>query len=120
MKASKAASVGGLYNSSLTTALRAWRRIDFAAQSYWLHYYGIASAIACRTFRLSRFRGLVFHLNVSGRISWHPLSYFSSQTVSDHRACVTASRTKPTHVAYAARPSRAESMGPVCCFPFLP
>ena len=68
------ASVGGLWYPSLTTAFFARRRIDFAAGSHWLHYHGIAGAIASRTFLLSRNCGRPFHLNLSGRLSWRPLS----------------------------------------------
>ena len=47
-----------LYNSSLATAFFARRRIDFAARLHWLHYHGIAGAVACRAFSLSRFCAL--------------------------------------------------------------
>src|ERR1700686_3384107 len=59
----KAASVGGLWYPSLTTAFLAGLRIDFAAGLHWLHYRRIASAIACRTFILRRLRGRPFHFN---------------------------------------------------------
>jgi hypothetical protein len=54
---SEGASVGGICNSSLPTAFCAWRRIDFVIRPHWLLYGGIASAIACRTFRFGRLRG---------------------------------------------------------------
>ena len=43
------------------------RRIDFAAGLHWLRDRRKAGATACRTFNLSRLRGWLFHLNVSGR-----------------------------------------------------
>src|SRR5947209_18221105 len=64
----KAASIGGLCNSSLTAAFLALCRIDFAARLHWLHYHWIAGAVACRTFNLSRFCvGGLFHFGLSGR-----------------------------------------------------
>src|ERR1700737_1777140 len=51
-----AASVGGLFHPSLATALPTSSRIDLAARLHWLHHHGVASAIACRTFRIARLR----------------------------------------------------------------
>jgi hypothetical protein len=64
------ASVGGLYDTSLATAILALDRIDFAARLHRLHYHGKSGAIACRTFMLSRFHGWLFHLTSRTRLSW--------------------------------------------------
>src|SRR5712671_695540 len=65
------ASVGGPGYPSLTTAILALDRIDFAAGLHRLHHHRKSSAIACRTFMLGRFHGWLSHLNLSGaRPSW--------------------------------------------------
>src|ERR1700730_16046593 len=56
------ASLGGLFYPSLATAFLTRSRIDFAARPHWLRYSRKSSALACRTFRLSRLRGGLFHL----------------------------------------------------------
>ena len=69
----KAASIGGLCNSSLTAAFLALCRIDFAARLHWLHYHWIAGAVACRTFSLGRFCvGGLFHFGLSKSRRWAP------------------------------------------------
>jgi hypothetical protein len=70
----KAASVGGLFYPSLAAAFLTRSRIDFAARLHRLHYNGIASAIACRTFRLGRLRGWLFHLKPPRPPRWWPIS----------------------------------------------
>jgi hypothetical protein len=65
------ASVGGPGYPSLTTAILALDRIDFAAGLRRLHHHRKSGAIACRTFMLGRFHGWLSHLNLSGaRPSW--------------------------------------------------
>ncbi len=57
------ASVGSPGYPSLTTAILARDRIDFATGLHRLHYRRKSGAIACRTFVLDRFHGWLFHLN---------------------------------------------------------
>jgi len=59
-------SVGGPGYPSLTAAILALDRIDFATGLHWLHYRRKSGAIACRTFVLDRFHGWLSHLNLSG------------------------------------------------------
>src|SRR5882672_4814372 len=63
------ASVGGLLYPPLTTAFDARRRIDFTDGLRELLYHGIAGAITCQAFMLSRIRGWLFHLNLAGGLS---------------------------------------------------
>jgi len=46
----EAASVWGICNSSLTTGISCMVQNRFCGPAALLHYHGIASAIACRTF----------------------------------------------------------------------
>ena len=71
MRNDRRASVGGPGYPSLTTAILALDRIDFAAGLRRLHHHRKSGAIACRTFMLGRFHGWLSHLNLSGaRPSW--------------------------------------------------
>ena len=64
-------SVGSPGYQSLTAAIFALDRIDFATGLHRLYCRRKAGAIACRTFVLDRFHGWLSHLNLSGaRLSW--------------------------------------------------
>jgi len=58
----RAASVGGPGYPSLTAAIFALDRIDFATGLHRLHYRRKSGAIACRTFVFDRFHGWLSHL----------------------------------------------------------
>src|SRR5882724_7921838 len=59
------ALVGGPCYPSLTTAILALERIDFATGLQWLLYRRKAGALACRTFMFGWFHGSLSHLNLS-------------------------------------------------------
>jgi len=107
------ASVGGLWYPSLTTAFLARRRIDFAAGLHWLHYHGIASAIACRTFMLSRFSGWLFHIQSLGRLSWRPLSCPALASSQAARSRVVPSEFGRRNVTRPARRRTVDASRPL-------
>jgi hypothetical protein len=62
----RATSVGSPRYPSLTAAILALDRIDFATGLHRLRYLRKAGAIACRTFMFGWFHGSLSHLNLSG------------------------------------------------------
>jgi hypothetical protein len=71
VRAMLAASIGGPRYPSLTIAILALDRIDFATGLQWLLYPRKAGPIARRTYMFGWFYGSLSHLNLSGpRLSW--------------------------------------------------
>jgi membrane-associated phospholipid phosphatase len=87
-------SVGGPDYPSLTAAILALDRIDFATGLHRLHYRRKSGAIACRTFMLDRFHGWLSHLNLSGE-SAVGLDAFPSGHAEHVGALASAASTLP-------------------------
>ena len=90
----RAASVGSPRYPSLTAAILALDRIDFATGPHRLHYRRKSGAIACRTFMLDRFHGWLSHLNLSGE-SAVGLDAFPSGHAEHVGALASAASTFP-------------------------